>query len=228
MISKNKTIWRLMSNVLTQVEIDDIAIEYVRLRERCKNTKSKKLKAKFAKYQNYCVEQLEHLVRLRTNRYKKFSNYSDLNQDGREALILALKTFDSSKGGFAAWAHRYIGTRVSRAANAHSTIRYPLKKAKDLQPHKVSTIPTMIDMRDPQQYAESYEKRNIILKAINTLPENQRKIILLKHDLAGAKSTTSISKISQELEISRPMCVKLLEEAENSLRNRLQSLVETI
>lgn len=215
-----------MRNTLTKEEIDDLANEYVRLRDKASKSKSNKVKAKFASFQNHCVRQLEPLVTMRTNKYRKFSNHSDLTQDGFEALILALKTFNSEKGNFVGWAHRYIATRVSRAANAHSTIRYPLKKAKLLQPYKTTNMPIMLDLRDPEKNVESSEKRDIVMEAINELPEKQKRIMCLKHELAGSKSSTSVSWISQELSISRPTCVKLIEEAEESLRNRLQNLVE--
>ncbi len=215
-----------MRNTLTQEEIDDLAKEYLRLRDKAGKSKSNRVKAKFANFQNHIVRKLEPLITMRTNKYRKFSNHTDLTQDGFEALILALKTFNPDKGSFAGWAHRYIATRVSRAANAHSTIRYPLKKAKELQPYKISTMPVMLDQRDPEKYVEGYEKKDIVMAAINSLPDNQKRVMLLKHEMAGSRSPTSVSGISQELSISRPTCVKLIEEAEESLRHRLQTLVE--
>lgn len=210
-----------MKNVLTLDEINSIANEYIRLKNKSNKSKSKKVKQKFANYQNYCVKKLEHLVIMKLNKYKKFPNYLDLKQDGLEALILSLKTFDYSKGNFAAWAHRYIGTRISRAANTHSTIRCPIKKIKNFKPIKVSKFPTLIDeTKTPQECLEDSEIKEIVSNAINLLPTNQKSVIILK------KNSLSINKISQELKISRSSCVKLLNEAEESLRCNLKELIE--
>jgi RNA polymerase sigma factor (sigma-70 family) len=212
-------------NHLTQQEIDDLANEYIRLKNKAEKSKSFKSQNDFINYQNYCMKKLEPLVTMRTNKYKKYSNYPDLNQDGFEALVQALKTFDASKGNFVGWAHQYIATRISRSANAHTTIRYPLKKAKMLQPYKTSSMPIMVDLRDPQQNIEIYEKRIKVMEAIDNLPEVHKKAIMMKHEFSRNENS-SISKISEQLKISRPMCMKILQEAESILRNNLKTIRE--
>jgi len=216
----------MSANNLTQQEIDDLANEYIKLKNKAEKSKNFKTQNEFINYQNYCMKKLEPLITMRTNKYRKYSNYPDLNQDGFEALIQALKTFDASKGNFVGWAHQYISTRISRAANAHSTIRYPLKKAKLLQPYKISNMPIIVDLRDPQQNIEISEKRKKVIEAIDNLPEIHKKAIMMKHEFTRSESNSSISKISEQLKISRPACMKILDEAESILRNNLQTIRE--
>lgn len=209
---------------ISKIEVDKIAKQYITLRRKALKSKDIKVLAEFKEFQNYCIEKLSYLVTGRTSRYRQFSNYQDLTQDGFEALILALKTYKPRKGCFVWWAHKYIDTRVSRAANAHSTIRYPLKKAKKLNPHKVSGLPLMLDPRDPLENTENAEIRDKVLKAVYDLPEDQKNIILLAFGFSVAPSD-SVNFISKELSMSRTTCVKLLDMAKENLKTSLFPLI---
>ncbi len=203
-------------------EINKIVKEFVELRERAEKSKSKKIKSKFKQFQIEIVNKLSHLVLLRTNRYRMFNNHHDLQQDGFEALFMALKTYRPEKGDFSWWAKKYIDTRVSRSANAHSTIKYPLKTIKDFKPHKMSVIPVITDTAfDPQESLEYSELKKTISEAINLLPEIQQRVIKLSFEMAGNRAST-ITKISEELKLSRTATLKILEEAKNKLRETLE------
>lgn len=216
----------MSSKIPSKEEINEIAKEFVELRERIGNSKKEKNKSKFKLFQNAVVKKLSHLVLLRTNRYRMFNNYHDLQQDGFEALFMALKTYRPEKGDFSWWAMKYIDTRISRAANCHSTIKFPLKKAREMQPHKVSTFPEIIDLnKNPHENAEAVEIKNVIMGAIGLLPDKQKKIILMSYELTGTRAYT-ISKISEELKISRPACIKLLDEAKENLKLTLSNKLE--
>jgi RNA polymerase sigma factor (sigma-70 family) len=214
-----------MSN-LNKEEINEIVKEFVELRERAEKSKSKKVKSKFKQFQTEIVNKLSHLVLLRTNRYRMFNNHHDLQQDGFEALFMALKTYRPEKGDFTWWAKKYIDTRVSRSANAHSTIKYPLKTIKDFKPHKVSIIPVITDTAfTPQENLEYNELKNTIAGAISLLPEMQQRVIKLSFEMAGNRAST-ITKISEELKISRTQTIKILESAKEQLKITLASNLE--
>ena len=218
----------MSSKIPSKEEINEIAKEFVELRDGLGKSKNKKNRSKFELFQNAVVKKLSHLVLLRTNRYRMFNNYHDLQQDGFEALFMALKTYRPEKGDFSWWAMKYIDTRISRAANCHSTIKFPLKKAKEMQPHKVSTIPVIIDLNNnPQEKAEQVETKALLMDAISLLPENQRKIILMSYELIGTRSYT-ITKISEELNISRQNCLKILEEAKDNLKSTLLNVMSGV
>jgi RNA polymerase sigma factor (sigma-70 family) len=91
------------------------------------------------KFERECIKHFEYLVTSKLSKYKQFSNYDDLYQEGMVALVSAMKTYDPTTGGlFFWWAHKYIDTRISRCANQHTTIRVPLHEATKNTPHKVS------------------------------------------------------------------------------------------
>jgi RNA polymerase sigma factor (sigma-70 family) len=208
-------------SIPNQEEINNIACEFIRLKNKAQKSKSRRVKQKFEKYKNFAAERLTHLVTIKANRYKKFTNYIDLMQDGFEALMLALRTYDPKKGDFSWWARKYIDTRISRAANAHSTIRFPIKKAKETQPYKTNTIPVIVDMnKNPSESVEKNEISKFVMEAIDKLPEAQKRIILIAYEFDN-KISSSMTSISKELEISRPTCIKLLEEAKHNLKTLL-------
>lgn len=206
---------------LSQEEINGIAKQFIMLRNKAEKSKSKKIKSEYKQYQNYCVEKLKFLIVNKTNKYRKFSNHPDLEQDGYEALILALRTYDPGKGAFSWWADKYISTRVSRAANAHSTIRFPLKKAKEMRPYKISIIPVIIDSEpDASEKLENSQRVENILSAIKKLPEQHQKVINMTFGFNGIRQY-SISNVTKQLSISRPQFLKILEEAKEKLREIL-------
>lgn len=207
-----------------QEEIDKIATEFIRLREKAQKSKSRSVKRKFKNYQNYCIEQFKFLVLGKVGKYRKFSNYKDLEQDGFEALVLALRTYDPKRGSFTWWADKYISTRISRAANAHSTIRFPLKKARELKPFKTSTIPILVDNQpDALQTIETTERSDFVHDAIKELPEEHQRLINLIYGFHGMKPH-SIGNALKAMSISRPQCLKILEEAKTKLKEKLTGI----
>lgn len=218
----------MSSKIPSKEEINEIAKEFVELRDKINRSKKEKNKSKFEEFRNDVVKKLSHLVLLRTNRYRMFNNYHDLQQDGFEALFMALKTYKPEKGDFSWWAMKYIDTRISRAANCHSTIKFPLKKAREMQPHKVSTFPTIIDLnKNPHENAEDVEMKKSIIGAVNLLSDKHKKVILMSYELIGNRSYT-ISKIAEEMKISRPACIQLLNEAKENLKTTLSTTISGV
>lgn len=204
-----------------QEEIDEYAKELIRLRDKFQKSKRIALKQKYLEYQRFCMEKFKYLVTIRVSKYRKFSNYKDLEQDGFEALILALRTYNPNKGSFTWWADKYISTRVSRAANTHSTIRFPLKKAKEIKPFKTTSIPIIVDTRpDALESIQTSEEVNELRNAIQELPENHQKLIKLIYGFQGMEPH-SIGDALKTLCLSRPQCLKLLEEAKHQLKEKL-------
>ena len=202
-------------------ETNKIAERYLFLKRKADSGKKKDIDD-FKIYQNYCAKKLSYLINNKTSRYKKFSNYQDLQQDGFEALIHAFETYDPKKGDFTWWASKYIGTRISRSANCHSTIKIPLKKARKLPPFKDSKIPNIIDEKNiPDLGVEVAQTNYILMSAIEELPEQHKKALLLHYDFSG-NNKSSISSLSRELMVSRPVCIKILSEATEKLKEKLQ------
>ncbi|MFA6038636.1 MAG: sigma-70 family RNA polymerase sigma factor, partial [Legionellales bacterium] len=180
--------------------------------------------AEFKKYQDYCANKFAYLVNIKAAKYRRFANHPDLEQDGFEALILAFNTFDPNKGSFSWWADKYISTRISRAANTHSTIRFPIKKAKELKPYKTNTMPIMMDERpDPLSLAEKDEKHSAIEGAVNSLSDPHRSIINMTYGFNGVRERT-VRAVLKDLDITRQQYAKLLREAKAQIKQQLMVL----
>jgi RNA polymerase sigma factor (sigma-70 family) len=208
--------------MLTDQEAHDLMIKFIDLREKLQDTKDSKIEAEFKRHEQECIEKFRYLVTMKTGRYKAFSNYEDLNQEGFEALIKAMKTFKPNKGSFFAWAHNYIGTRISRSANLHTTIRYPLKVAKANTPHKESVMPVQVEERYcPDKELEESQTTHAIQGALSVLSKEQKEIISLAYGFDGDKPM-SINKICKKLNISRLSCIKTINSALSSMRENIK------
>lgn len=193
--------------MLDKLEAEKIINKYVELRDEYKKTniKTKDL----IDQKNICISKFEYIIRSRISKYKSFSNYEDLKQEGMIGLLYDLENFDTSKKApFFYWEHKYIDTRVSRAANSHSTIKYPLKIAKENIPHKEAIIPTIIDEKTNPELNTLFMEANIkISKALQEcLSENERKVISMYYGIETKK--ININKISIETGLDKDTCKK--------------------
>lgn len=209
--------------------ISSLLDRLVTLRRKCKKSKSAKLKKEFEQVQQQCTIELDYLIKARTRRYKGFSNYDDLCQDGRLALYNALQSYEPEKGDFYWWANKYIKTKISREANRHSTIKIPLKHTKQVTPYKVSQLPIIIDNSpDAIENISKNEIETMVRKMVNCLPDDQRKVIELHYEMSSAQGSRSeiqsIGKICDRLKITRVNCMELLSEAKKTLKQKLINL----
>ena len=208
--------------MLTEQEAQDLMAKLVDLKNQVKNSDDSKVRQELSRHEKKCISQFKYLVTMKTGRYKSFSNYDDLNQEGFEALIKAMKTYNPKKGSFFAWAHNYISTRISRSANLHTTIRYPLKVAKEHTPHKEAIMPLIIEERYcPDKELEDLQTNQIIQSAFEYLTDQQKQIISLAYGLDGEKPV-SINKICKKLGISRLNCIKVINNALASMKENIK------
>jgi RNA polymerase sigma factor (sigma-70 family) len=208
--------------MLTEQEANELMNKWIDLKGQLKTSDDPKLIREFEKHEKLCVEKFRYLVTMKTGRYKAFSNYEDLNQEGHEALIKAMKTFKPNKGSFFAWAHNYIGTRISRSANLHTTIRFPLKVAKANTPHKESVMPLLIEERYcPDKELEESQVTQAVQDALAVLSPEQKEIINLAYGFDGDKPM-SINKICKKLGISRLSCIKTINSALSTMKENIK------
>lgn len=195
------------------MEIEEL--EYLnRIAKEYSENKSIKIKEEILK-------KLDFLVEMHTRRYKSFSNYEDLVQEGRVALCMALNSYKGSKkGDIVWWANRYVKTLLSRESNRHSTIKFPLQVTKEIKPFKVSCIPIMVDTNPSS--LESYISNDdslAVRKAVNNLPDLQRQAVKLHF-----KFDISEEKISSDNLIKLENNKRLLVAAKSKLRRELKEL----
>lgn len=198
-------------------------VKLIELRASAKSTTDNaKIISELKKHETICIAKFKYLVTMKTGRYKSFNNYDDLNQEGFEALIKAMNNYNPKKGSFFWWAHKYIDTRISRSANLHTTIRYPLKVAKASTPHKESVMPTMIEERHcPDKELEESQTVQIIQKVTANLTKGQKEVIDLAFGFDGDKPI-SINKICKKLNISRSNCLKLIDSALSKMKEDIR------
>jgi RNA polymerase sigma factor (sigma-70 family) len=209
---------------MNEEEIIQTVEKLVELRKVQK--KNKKHKSEIFTLQNKCVKLMTYLIDYHTRKYKKFANYEDLHQDGMLALHLAIKSYEPTKGNFFWWANKYIKTKISREANRHSTIKIPRKKAREMQPFKVSEIPIMIDGRpDSSETMEQQERENLLRTALNSLSKDQRRVIELHYEInSKPRDKRTIESVSKTMKIEKSDCLKLLRVAKKNLKENLEIL----
>ena len=208
--------------MLTEQEAQDLMTTLIDLRSKAKETEDSKIISQLKKHEAVCMEKFRYLVTMKTGRYKAFSNYEDLNQEGFEALVKAMNNYNPKKGSFFWWAHKYIDTRISRSANLHTTIRYPLKVAKANTPHKESVMPLLIEERYcPDRELEDSQTTQAIYGAVSLLSSEQKEVINLAFGFEGDKPM-SINKICKKLNISRLSCIKTINSALSTMKENIK------
>lgn len=204
-------------------DINNIANTFYQLKEKAKIGTKEDIR-EYKKYQSFCVSTLACLVSAKTGRYKSFPNYSDLCQDGFEALLMALESYNPEKGCFAWWANKYISTKLYRSANAHTAIKIPIKFAKETPPYKTE-MPFLVDSSDnSSELLEKNQTARFLKEAIVNLPKIKREIVIRHYDEYGFSQP--IRQISNELNISTQKCNKLLSEAESFISNFVKEKFE--
>lgn len=197
---------------MTIEESHAIIEKFIEYRTLAEKNQSPQDIQKFKKYERECIEKFQYLVLMKVARYRNFHNYEDLLQEGLDALTRGMKTYKRERGNLFWWLHKYIDTRISRCANLHTTIRFPLRYARQVTPRRESIIPTMnlVDIsRSPQDNAESREVLSKLGKQIPHLSSEQQRLISLVYEDTG-EGAGSITRACERMGISRPACIKML------------------
>ena len=208
--------------MITEQEAQDLMIKLIELRKTAQENKNSSTIEAFRQHELVCINKFKYLITMRTSRYRNFNNYEDLVQEGHESLLRAMRNYDPKKGSWFYWAHKYIDTKIARAANAHTAIRYPIKVAREMVPHRETELPVMIEEKMcPDKLQEASEMSCIIGTAISTLTPQQQDVVVLYYGFDGDKPT-SINRICKKLHISRNQCLKLIQDSLATLRGSIK------
>jgi RNA polymerase sigma factor (sigma-70 family) len=201
---------------LTTEEADALVHDLLALRAKVQENPS--LKRSLDQLEAKCVKSFAYIVAMHTAKYKNFFNYDDLNQDGLEALTRALKSYQPGAGNIFWWCHHYVETKISRRANTHTTIRFPLRKAKEIAPQRESIRDTTkFDINDPVMTHDRVELMDGVRKIVSKLEsDQQREAITDYFGLNG--SSKNIDQIAKEQGITKSRCLR-------QLRKNLKSLI---
>jgi RNA polymerase sigma factor (sigma-70 family) len=127
------------------------------------------------------ITEFENIINKCTIRYKNHSNYEDLKQEGRIAIMSALKTFNATKGNIGTWVFYYVHLRICRQSNYCSDIHIPLAKFDKDNPElpllkesisKAGNIPTKENIEEDIELLELSEKIKNIISKLNPLQQN--------------------------------------------------------
>lgn len=197
-----------------------LLIEFVNARDKFFRRKTKQNLANYTKLRDSCCKAFDYIVEGRAGKYKQFSNYEDLKQDGRIALLSALQSYQPEKGSFTFWANQYIKTKLSRQANKHSVLKIPLKKARDIQPFKVSKMPEESYSPDMGGDLDKDYWMKQIYNILNILPKEQKVVAeTLFYTENSIKNSRAL--ICNELKISTDECISLINLTKERLKNEL-------
>lgn len=199
-------------------EAQELMDNFISLRTTAKESKLPEDIKKFRDYETMCIEKFSYIITMKTAKYKSFANYDDLNQEGYEALVKGMKNYNPKKGNIFWWLHRYTATKISRAANFHTTIRYPMKIAKETTPHKETIMPLLIDnIHRPDTENELDQQIGMMQNSMTHLSDNQKEIVALAYGLTGNKPM-SINRICRKFSLTRAACLKIINESLKVMR----------
>lgn len=215
----------LLKRLVRMISIDEaqnLMETFIQLLKISEETKRQEDINAFNKHKQLCAEKFFYLITMRTNKYKGFSNYDDLNQEGLEVLLKAMNNYNPSKGNFFWWAHKYIETRIARSANTHTVIRYPLKFTKKNVPHRETKMPVFIEEKNtPDNLTERLEITKAINSAMEFLNDEQKNIVNMVFGIDGDKPM-SISKVCKKMKLSRFHCMKTIDSVLDVLKKNIQ------
>jgi RNA polymerase sigma factor (sigma-70 family) len=182
------------------------------------------------------------MVLIHTRKYIKFPNYEDLQQEGRIAILSAMKSYVVGKGMFFHWAHQYIKTKIARTANKHSDVNYPMKEfgGEDFQPIKLLPVENgrqgegalyhsgmhdhkqvmpegLVERRTPVDYLLHDEIRLILVDALASLPIDDQNL------LESILEARTAYEVADEMGLPYSAVAKRKSEILKKLRNALSS-----
>jgi RNA polymerase sigma factor (sigma-70 family) len=207
--------------MISEQEAKDLIEKYKFLKKEIESNKS--LKLELIKHENLCISKLKYLVTMKLGKYKNFNNYEDLYQEGCEALLKAIKTYNPDVASNVFWwCHKYIDTRISRSANLHTTIRYPLKVAKKQTPHKEAIMPNLIEQSGcPETQLYNAQINKLIHENLSLLSDKQKIIITMAFGL-GDDPPASTNKIAKKTNLSRSAVLREMKMAFAHLRENIK------
>lgn len=144
---------------------DKLALDYLETNDKIRFANSEAEKIKLEASLKEILISLKSLIYMRCSRYKKFSNFDDLVQDGYEALLMAFKTYRPGKSAFTWWSNKYIATKIARSASKHNLIKIPIAKAKNMKMVRADTISSSVD----ENQSEILLENSILIKKISNI-----------------------------------------------------------
>jgi RNA polymerase sigma factor (sigma-70 family) len=173
------------------------------------------------------LNKFSYIVDVNTSRYKKFSNYKDLLQEGKIGLIISLAKFDPNRSkNFFKLANWYIKTRIKRAANKHDVISAPIVCETKVVMNRLNIMPIMLEHNcDAEDALEKEEVLESLKFAIGCLSDLHKNVICLYYGIGdGEIQKTSLSVIAKVLKKPKQEIELILQEAHELLSNNQEMI----
>jgi len=203
----------MVNKITKEMEINGALLsELISLREKKDLSKLDNLRYNqcFAK----ALNKFSYIVTIHTNKYKRYSNYDDLRQEGLIGLCIALNKFDPQRShNFFRLVNWYVKTRCARSANKYDVINVPMNIAKESAMNRVAELPVIVDPKISQ--VQEMEKDQIISNinlALEYLNDIQKFVVCSYYGI-NHNGAESISSIAKQINTSRANVEKILVEA---------------
>jgi RNA polymerase sigma factor (sigma-70 family) len=135
------------------------------------------------------IEDLSFLVYSNTSKYKKFSNYEDLNQEGFVGLIKATKRFNHKLfPNFFVFANQWIINGIRRSAKKHD-VMYSPQRIKTVYCGFSEDLSAVDEKDGPDEVFEKAERADRLYKAMGLLGDRERKIVSILFGVDSKKQT---------------------------------------
>jgi len=205
--------------VTKEMEINTAILDkLIELRKKKDETKSKIDEIKYNKFFVEALIKFEYIVHLHCNKYKRYSNYQDLLQEGRIGLMTALNKFDPNRSrNIFKLMNWYIKTKIKRQANKYDIINVPMAIAADSALIRTNDLPTITDTSiDAIDILEKEQIINNIKEALKHLSDIHKYVVCLYYGIdtdGKLGNKVSISSIAKQMKTTRTNVEKLLSEA---------------
>jgi len=186
----------------------------------------------YKKFDNYEDLYQEGIVALLSS-IKTFNKHSNKfkNKNVNETLIAETAEIinnetkkskpRSNENSYFKWAHDYIRTRLSRKANTHTAVRYPLKFTKKYTPTKESFMPDLVDKQgSPEKLLENAELSSILYEAMDKLSPIQKNVISLMYGFTGDKKLTHM-EVCNEINLPKNEVFSIYRSSIKILKNNI-------
>lgn len=188
-------------------EIYELLSEFVDIRKLANDTDDKVINKRYQKSFEKVVKKFSYIPGVHARKYMKYSNYSDLVQEGMVGLVMAINNFDMDRSRcFLKVANWYVKTKIKRAANKFELISVPIcKKEKALQR---TDFKNNFSLYYEDNSLESKDNVKFIKETIYALPVQSKKIFcyfygfdFVDDDVVFFNKKTA-EQISKELDVS--------------------------
>lgn len=161
--------------------------------------------------QNLIISKLSYLIYAKIKTYKKKHYYKDLFQEGKIALLRAIKDFDVNKGSnFFTIASWYLSNQIRDFLKGIN---------KEVACENVEQF--LNNQISPQEYYEKFEREKLIKNAILSLPKMERYVLVMRYGFFDSREYT-LKEIGEMFSVSK----QYVEQVEKKAISKLQKKID--